>query len=45
MAGIINKQGWVIAIAGLMIPVAHGWRNNAMMWYVEKNAFDGSGGK
>lgn len=45
LAGIINKQGWVIAIAGLMIPVAHGWRNNAMMSYVEKNAFDGSGRK
>lgn len=45
LAGIINKQGWLITIAGLMIPVAHGWRNNVMMSYVEKNAYDGIGEK
>lgn len=45
LVGIINKQGWLIAIAGLMIPVAHGWSNNTMMSYVEKNAYDGSGVK
>ena len=45
LAGIINKQGWLIAIAGVMIPVAHGWRNNTMMSYVEKNVYDGSGVK
>ena len=43
MAGIICKQGWLISIAVIMIPVAHGWRNNVMMTYVEKNAYDGSG--
>ena len=42
LAGIISKQGWLIAIAGLMMPIAHGWRNNTMMTYVEKNAYDGS---
>lgn len=41
LAGIICKQGWVIALAMLMLPVAHGWRNNIMMTYVEKNAYDG----
>lgn len=40
LAGIICKQGWLIFIAVLMVPVAHGWRNNAMMAYVEKNAYD-----
>ena len=43
LAGIISKQGWVIAIAILLLLVAHGWRNNTMMSYVEKNAYDGSG--
>lgn len=36
LAGIINKQGWLITIDGLMILVAHGWRYNTMMAYVEK---------
>lgn len=31
------------AAAGLMLLVGHGWRNNAMMAYVEEHAFDGSG--
>jgi len=26
-----------------MLTVAHGWRNNCMMTYVEKSAYDGSG--
>ncbi len=43
LAGILCKQGWLIIIAILMIPAAHGWRNNTMMTYVEKNAYDGSG--
>jgi len=30
-------------VAILMLVLAHGWRNNAMMTYVEKYAFDGSG--
>ena len=40
IAGIIDGQGWLIALAGLLIPIAHGWRNNAMMTYVERNAYD-----
>lgn len=43
LAGIICKQSWLIIIAILMIPAAHGWRNNSMMIYVERNAYDGSG--
>jgi len=43
LAGIICKQGWLIIIAVLMLTVAHGWRNNCMMTYVEKSAYDGSG--
>lgn len=43
LAGIIFKQGWLITIMALIIPIAHGWRNNIMMTYVEKNAYDGSG--
>ena len=30
-------------MAVLMLVLAHGWRNNAMMTYVEKYAFDGTG--
>lgn len=41
IAGIIYEQGWLIVLAGLLIPIAHGWRNNAMMTYVERNAYDG----
>ena len=39
----VYKQGWIISIAILLMLVAHGWRNNTMMAYVEKNAYDGSG--
>lgn len=42
-AGIVYKQGWIIFVAILLLLVAHGWRNNTMMTYVEKNAYDGSG--
>ena len=45
LTGIINKQDSLIVIALLMILVAHGWRNNTMMTYVEKNAYDGKGAK
>lgn len=27
----------------LMLVLAHGWRNNAMMTYIERNAYDGTG--
>ena len=42
-AGIVYKQGWIIFLAILLLLDAHGWRNNTMMTYVEKNAYDGSG--
>ena len=41
--GIISKQMSFIGIAGLMLLLAHGWRNNTMMSYVEKNAYNGTG--
>lgn len=41
LAGIICKQGWIIGLAMIMLLVAHCWRNNTMMIYVEKNAYDG----
>ncbi len=43
LAGIISKQGWLIVLAGLIVPIAHGWRNNTMMAYVERNVYDGKG--
>lgn len=43
LVGVVYKQGWIICIAILLMLVAHGWRNNTMMAYVEKNAYDGSG--
>lgn len=43
LAGVACKQGWIISIAIFLLLVAHGWRNNTMMAYVEKNAYDGRG--
>ena len=43
LVGVVCKQGWIISIAILLLLVAHGWRNNTMMAYIEKNAYDGSG--
>ena len=43
LAGVVCKQGWIISIAIFLLLVAHGWRNNTMMAYIEKNAYDGSG--
>lgn len=43
LAGILCRQGWAIITAVLMIPIAHGWRNNTMMAYVEQHVYDGSG--
>ena len=42
-AGLVFGQRWLASIAVLMLLVAHCWRNNTMMAYVEKNAYDGSG--
>lgn len=43
LTGILSKQILLIYIGGIMLLIAHGWRNNAMMAYVEKYAFDGTG--
>ena len=40
VAGAIMRNSLVGYVAILMLVLAHGWRNNAMMTYVEKNAFD-----
>ena len=45
LAGVVCKQGWIIFIDILLLLVAHGWRNNTMMAYVENNAYDGSGAR
>ncbi len=41
-AGFIREQVLLSYIAILMFLFAHGWRNNAMMTFVEKNAYDGT---
>ncbi len=40
-AGIVLKNGLISGSAVLLLALAHGWRNNAMMAYVERNANDG----
>lgn len=42
VAGIIDKNMVIGYAAVLMLLFAHGWRNNTMMTYVEKYAFDGT---
>ena len=42
VAGVIMRNSLVGYVAILMLFLAHGWRNNAMMTYVERYAFDGS---
>ena len=42
LAGVFLKQEWLVVVAILLMPAAHAWRNNAMMTYVEMNAYDGS---
>ena len=43
IVGIVTRKEGLIALSGLLILIAHGWRNNAMMTYVERNAYDGKG--
>ena len=43
LVGIILKNAWLIGATFILLLLAHAWRNNAMMAYVEDNAFDGSG--
>lgn len=45
LAGILYKQEWLIAIGLLLLLVAHGWRNNTMMAYVEKHVYGESDAK
>ena len=42
IAGAIMSNSLIVYIASLLLVIAHGWRNNAMMTYVEKYAFDGN---
>ena len=41
--GIILNIPLLVAAAMLLLLVGHVWRNNTMMAYVERNAFDGTG--
>ena len=41
-AGIVCKNSLVSCASMLLLVFAHCWRNNTMMAYVEKNAFDGT---
>ncbi len=41
--GIILTLPLLVAAAMLLVLVGHAWRNNTMMAYVERNAFDGTG--
>lgn len=43
VAGIILKQPLLMAASLLLLVAGHAWRNNAMMAYVERNAFDDTG--
>ena len=43
VAGAMMRNSLIGYVSILMLVVAHGWRNNAMMTYVEKHAFDGMG--
>ena len=43
LAGVLLKKPMVSAAGILLLAVCHGWRNNAMMAYVEQKAYDGTG--
>lgn len=43
LVGIILKNAWFIGAGYILLLLAHAWRNNTMMAYVEDNAFDGRG--
>ena len=42
VAGSVMRESLIGYISLLMLVLAHGWRNNTMMTYVEKYAFDGT---
>lgn len=43
IAGFLTKNIILVSITPLLIAIAHAWRNNTMMAYVERNAYDGIG--
>ena len=43
IAGAMMRNSLIGCVSILMLVVAHDWRNNTMMTYVEKHAFDGTG--
>ena len=43
VVGIILSLPILVSAAMLLLLVGHAWRNNTMMAYVERNAFDGTG--
>lgn len=45
VTGFVLKNVLLGYIAIFMLIFAHGWRNNVMQAYVEKNAYDDSGVK
>lgn len=42
VAGFVMRESLIGYISLLILVLAHGWRNNTMMTYVEKYAFDGT---
>ena len=42
VAGIVLSEYWLGYLAVIMLLLGHCWRNNTMMAYIEKNAYDGS---
>lgn len=43
VAGVTLAKPLFVSGAMILLVLGHAWRNNTMMTYVEKNAFDGSG--
>ena len=44
-AGIVTGNSILVSITPLLVLIAHAWRNNTMMAYVEHKAYDGTGSK
>ena len=44
-AGIVTGKSILVSITPLLVLIAHAWRNNTMMAYVEHKAYDGTGSK
>lgn len=43
IAGIVMKKLYVLSVLWFLFLLAHLWRHNTMMTYVEERAFDGTG--